>query len=76
MYGEGEYPADIRGLTGDSTVLDMVYGADTGLISEARSKGCRIATGEDMLAMQGARAFEIWTGVSGMFDIMRAEIRS
>lgn len=76
MYGEGKYPADIRGLTGEHTVLDMVYGADTDLIREATSKGCRIATGEDMLAMQGARAFELWTGISGMFDIMRAQIHS
>lgn len=76
MYGEGDYPADIRALRGEHTVLDMVYGAETELIREATSKGCRIARGEDMLAMQGARAFELWTGISGMFDVMRAEIRS
>lgn len=74
MYGGGDYPADINGITGKHTVMDMVYGMETELIAAARHKGCRIATGEDMLAMQGARAFELWTGLKGMFETMRSRI--
>lgn len=74
MYVPGEYPADISGLTEKHTVMDMVYGVRTELMSVARSKGCKIASGEDMLAMQGARSFELWTGVGGMFGTMRANI--
>lgn len=72
MYGDGEYPVNLNNLTENHTVFDMVYGIETPLISEARELGCRIATGEDMLAMQGSRAFELWTGVKGMFGTMRA----
>ncbi len=72
MYGEGNYPADIGELREDQTVLDMVYGSDTLLIGNASKAGCSIATGEDMLAMQGARSFELWTGRKGLFETMRS----
>lgn len=72
MYGEGTYPADITELRKDQTILDMVYGFDTPLIRNASRAGCRIATGEDMLAMQGARSFELWTGRKEMFETMRS----
>ena len=74
MYEEGKYPADINSLSEGQTVLDMVYGVKTQFIDIAEKRGCKIATGEDMLAMQGARAFELWTGVGGMFEIMRSNI--
>ena len=74
MYEGGKYPADIDSLSCEQTVLDMVYGLQTQLINIAIKRGCKIATGEDMLAMQGARAFELWTGVDGMFGIMRSII--
>ena len=74
MYGDGEYPVNIKNLTADHTVFDMVYGIETPLISKATELGCRIATGEDMLAMQGSRAFELWTGVKGMFETMRSRL--
>mgnify|MGYP004430486489 CR=1 FL=1 len=38
------------------------------------SVGCRTARGEDMLAGQGAASFETWTGVGGMFDVMRGQL--
>ncbi|HKM13856.1 MAG TPA: shikimate dehydrogenase [Candidatus Methanomethylophilaceae archaeon] len=74
MYEGGKYPADINSLSCEQTVLDMVYGVKTQFINIATERGCKIATGEDMLAMQGARAFELWTGVDGMFEIMRSNI--
>lgn len=71
MYAGGEYPADISGLTEHHIVFDMVYGTRTGLMEAAAARGCRMVTGEDMLAMQGARSFELWTGRGDMFPIMR-----
>lgn len=71
MYAGGEYPADISGLTEHHIVFDMVYGTRTGLMEAAAARGCRTVTGEDMLAMQGARSFELWTGRGDMFPIMR-----
>ncbi len=72
MYGDGSYPIDLENLNENHTVFDMVYGIDTALISKAKELNCRIATGEDMLAMQGSRAFELWTGVEGTFETMRS----
>jgi len=44
-------------------VYDIVYEPrETKLIQEARKRGCRVITGDEMLAAQGAEAFEIWTG--------------
>lgn len=74
MYAEGEYPADVRHLSERHIVFDMVYGARTGLIDAAESKKCRIVSGEDMLAVQGARSFELWTGRGEMFRVMRDEL--
>ena len=45
-------------------VYDLVYQPrETTLIRMAREKGCTVITGDEMLAAQGAAAFEIWTGV-------------
>lgn len=74
MYAEGAYPADIDGIGRGHAVLDMAYGARTPLLALARSKGCAVAAGEDMLAMQGSRSFELWTGRDGMFRVMRDEL--
>lgn len=74
MYQEGKYPANIDSLSHGQTVLDMVYGVQTQFIDVATERGCKIATGEDMLAMQGAKAFQLWTGVDGMFEIMRSNL--
>lgn len=74
MYEGGKYPANINSLSCEHTILDMVYGVKTQFINIALERGCKIATGEDMLAMQGARAFELWTSVDGMFETMRSII--
>ena len=50
----------------------MVYGRETPLIRRARDVGSPAATGEDMLAGQGAESFRLWTGVDGMFGTMRS----
>lgn len=73
MYSDGEYPVRLEGIDGQA-VFDMVYGKETPLMRIAHERGCRAATGADMLAGQGAAAFEMWTGVKDTFDVMRKEL--
>jgi shikimate dehydrogenase len=56
----------------DMTVFDIVYNpARTRLLREAAAAGARTVGGIEMLAWQGALAFEMWTGRPAPFDIMR-----
>lgn len=55
-----------------ATVFDLVYvPAETPLLRAARAAGLRAANGSEMLIAQAAIAFERWTGVAGMADVMR-----
>lgn len=74
MYSDSPYPINISTIQKEQAVFDMVYGKETPLMAHARARGCRIACGEDMLAGQGAASFETWTGVGGMFEIMRGQL--
>ncbi len=53
-------------------VYDMIYKpAETQLLAAARSAGCRTANGLGMLVGQGARAFNLWTGLAAPVETMR-----
>ena len=53
-------------------MFDLVYvAAETPLLAAARARGLRAANGEEMLVAQAAIAFERWTGIGGMADVMR-----
>jgi shikimate dehydrogenase len=66
---------DVDRLPATATVFDLVYvPAETPLIHMARARGLRAANGSEMLIAQAAIAFERWTGVSGMGDVMRAAV--
>jgi shikimate dehydrogenase len=55
-------------------VFDLVYNPImTRLLREAGSVGARTIGGVDMLAWQGALAFEKWTGQTAPVDLMRQE---
>lgn len=59
-------------LPSSATVFDLVYvPAETALLHAARARGLRAANGSEMLIAQAAAAFERWTGVGGMADVMR-----
>ena len=63
-------PVDL--LPAGATVFDLVYvPAETPLLRAARARGLRAANGSEMLIRQAAIAFERWTGVGGMADVMR-----
>ncbi|MBN1161956.1 MAG: shikimate dehydrogenase [Dehalococcoidales bacterium] len=55
-------------------VFDIVYNPlKTRFLREAAAAGAQIITGIDMLAWQGALAFEKWTGKAAPVDLMRRE---
>jgi shikimate dehydrogenase len=58
-----------------ATVFDLVYvPAETPLVANARERGLRAANGSEMLIAQAAIAFERWTGIGGMADVMRTAV--
>jgi shikimate dehydrogenase len=62
-------------LPGGATVFDLVYvPPETPLLAAARARGLRAANGSEMLVQQAAIAFERWTGVAGMAEVMRAAV--
>jgi shikimate dehydrogenase len=70
----GETPVHAQLLKAGLVVFDVVYNPiRTRLLKEAESAGARTIGGVDMLAWQGALAFEKWTGQSAPLDLMRKE---
>jgi shikimate dehydrogenase len=66
---------DVALLPASATVFDLVYvPAETPLVAAARARGLRAANGSEMLIQQAAIAFERWTGVGGMAEVMRAAV--
>jgi shikimate dehydrogenase len=66
---------DVSRLPAPATVFDLVYvPPETPLLAAARARGLRAANGSEMLIQQAAIAFERWTGVVGMADVMRAAV--
>jgi shikimate dehydrogenase len=58
-----------------ATVFDCVYvPRETPLLAAARARGLNAANGEEMLIAQAAIAFERWTGVGDMADVMREAV--
>ena len=63
--------ADSSCLHGEMLVVDIVYNPlETTLMRQARSVGARTINGLGMLAWQGARSFEIWTGTMPPVEAM------
>ncbi len=63
---------DVEALPDTAMVFDLVYvPPETPLLAAARARGLRVANGSEMLIQQAAIAFERWTGVGGMADVMR-----
>jgi shikimate dehydrogenase len=59
-------------------VVELAYtpdGADTALVAAARAAGCEIVDGLEALVRQGAKSFELWTGIPAPVEVMRAAVR-
>ena len=61
------------------TVVELAYspdGADTALVAAARAAGCEVIDGLEALVRQGAKSFELWTGVPAPVTVMRDAVRA
>jgi shikimate dehydrogenase len=61
------------------TVVELAYspdGADTALVAAARAAGCEVIDGLEALVRQGAKSFELWTGVPAPVAVMRDAVRA
>jgi shikimate dehydrogenase len=61
------------------TVVELAYsadGADTALVAAARAAGCEVIDGLEALVRQGAKSFELWTGVAAPVTVMRDAVRA
>lgn len=77
MHTGGQEPllVSAEGFHRGQVVYDIVYESrQTALIRAAQERGADVIRGEEMLAGQGAVAFEIWTGKKGMLPIMRGTL--
>jgi shikimate dehydrogenase len=61
------------------TVVELAYARDAGdtaLVAAARAAGCVVIDGREALVRQGAKSFELWTGLRAPLDAMRAAVAS
>ncbi len=71
-YMPGKLPVDGKLVKEGIVVFDTVYNPmETALIRLAKMRGCKVVYGIDMLVYQGMKSFEIWTGVTPPFDVMK-----
>jgi len=69
-----ETPVPLRLLNSTPVVFDIVYNPiQTRLLREAQAAGASTISGLDMLAWQGALAFEKWTGLKAPLELMKKE---
>lgn len=53
----------------------VYYPLETRLLTEARGRGLTTISGLEMLVAQGARQFEIWTGLAAPRALMEQAVR-
>jgi len=67
--------SSIESIPKSAIVYDLIYKPkETIFIRYAKAKGLYAIGGAEMLVLQGAKAFEIWTGKEAPVDIMREAI--
>jgi shikimate dehydrogenase len=70
---ESPVPVDI--LHSRHIVMDLVYGpGPTALVREAKARGATAIDGKEMLVMQAAGSYELWTGRQAPVNVMRQSI--
>ena len=69
----GEAPIDSALLTPGHIIAELIYHPQrTELMRHGQLVGATVVGGIGMLIHQGARAFELWTGVKPSIDVMKA----
>lgn len=88
----GEWPPDVGGadlivhatperehalvtLHAGQTLIDLPY-PESATARAARDAGAAVVDGFDVLVHQGARSFELWTGVPAPLEVMRRTVRN
>ncbi len=71
MIKDSIYPFDLNTMNGDQCILDMVYSRKTRFVQVARTLGCKIISGSDVLVGQGAESFKLWFGTEPDLEAMR-----
>jgi shikimate dehydrogenase len=57
------------------TLVDLPY-PESATAAAARASGATVVDGLEVLVRQGAKSFELWTGVPAPIDVMRRAVRS
>ena len=71
----GEDAAELLGLSEMDVLVELVYGDEpTPLERWAAGRGARVVAGREVLARQGARSLERWTGAAAPVDAMLAAL--
>ena len=69
---ESESPATAVQLRGARLAYDLVYNpSETLFLKEAHAAGCDTIGGLEMLVLQAAEQFKLWTGVEAPVNVMR-----
>jgi shikimate dehydrogenase len=69
----GALPLPAAAFRAGQFVIDVVYApGETALVRTARAAGAEAIDGREMLLLQGAAAFEMWTGRPAPLEVMRA----
>jgi shikimate dehydrogenase len=73
MYpNHAQSPVKAECLSSNLAVMDIIYHpVKTKLAKAAKSSGCKVISGVEMLLFQGAASFEIWTGKHAPIEVMR-----
>jgi shikimate dehydrogenase len=70
---ESSVPVDI--LDSHQVVMDLVYAAHpTALVAAAAARGATTLDGREMLVMQAASSYRLWTGLEPPVDTMRSSL--
>ena len=70
-----DFPLPVDTVHSGHVVVDLVYGVEpTALVQAARERGATAIDGREMLLMQAARAYELWTGCEAPVNAMRDSI--
>ena len=73
---EGASPISADLIPSGAFVYDLVYNPPlTPIMELAQGRGARTLNGLPMLVYQGARGFELWTGIDAPVDVMMAAAR-
>lgn len=73
----GDTPVPAERLRPGLVVMDIVYNPlQTKLLQDAAAAGCVVVDGLAMFIRQGARQFELWTGLPAPAEVMRMAVEA